>query len=106
MEKYLVFDSKEQAEKTIPLNQIKKIRLDHQIVCLAHTQKGFRAFEKNCPHLGDDLSRGTLNPFGEVVCPWHSYRFDLYTGEECENRCKTLKVFRTDWESGQLYIFL
>lgn len=106
MKKYLVFETKEQAERSIPVNQIKKIRIDQFHFCLANTVKGFRAFEIDCPHLGDDLSRGTLNPIGEVICPWHSYRFDLLSGEESENRCKTLKVFRTDWESGQLFVFL
>ncbi|MEO9803621.1 MAG: Rieske 2Fe-2S domain-containing protein [Reichenbachiella sp.] len=106
MDKYLVFESKEQAEKVIPLNQIKKIRLNQMVLCLANTGQGFIAFENKCPHLGEDLSRGTINSSGEVICPWHSYRFNLGTGEECENRCKMLRTFRTDWESGQLFICL
>lgn len=106
MDKYLVFESKEQAEKAIPLNQIKKIRIDKRLLCMAHTLQGFVAFDKNCPHLGDDLSRGTLNNSDEIVCPWHSYRFSLHTGEESEKQCGTLQIFRTDWESGQLFIFL
>lgn len=106
MDKYLVFESKEQAEQVIPLNQIKKIRIGKLELCLANTSKGYVAFEKYCPHLGEDLSKGKINPQNEVVCPWHTYRFSLISGEECENRCEGLRTYRTDWESEQLYVFL
>lgn len=106
MDKYLVFESKEQAERVIPLNQIKKIRIGKLELCLAKTHQGFKAFEKNCPHLGDDLSKGKINPMGEVVCPWHSYRFNLTSGEECENRCAELKTYRVEWEEEGLVVFV
>lgn len=106
MDKVLVFESKEQAERVIPLNEIRKIRIDKLEICLVNTRKGFVAFEKECPHLGDDLSKGKINPDGEVVCPWHSYRFNLSTGDENENRCDSLIIYRTDWENEQLYVFV
>ncbi|UXX80403.1 Rieske 2Fe-2S domain-containing protein [Reichenbachiella carrageenanivorans] len=105
MNKYLVFESKAQAQQVIPLHKIKKIRIENQELCLAHTPKGFMAFAKNCPHLGEDLSKGKINPFGEVVCPWHSYRFSLASGEECENRWKTLKTYRAEWQGECLYVY-
>lgn len=106
MDKVLVFESKEQAERVILLNQIRKIRIGKLEICLANTRKGFVAFEKECPHLGDDLSKGKINPDGEVVCPWHSYRFDLVTGDENKNRCDSLAIYHTDWENEQLYVFV
>lgn len=106
MDKVLVFESKEQAESVIPLNQIKKVRIGKLELCLANTSKGFKAFEKECPHLGDDLSKAKINPACEVVCPWHSYRFDLVTGDENKSRCDSLKIYHTDWENEQLYVFV
>ncbi|MEP2023753.1 MAG: Rieske (2Fe-2S) protein [Reichenbachiella sp.] len=106
MDKYLVFESKEQAERVIPLNQIKKIRIGKLEICMANTRKGFLAFEKNCPHLSEDLSKGKINPQGEVVCPWHTFRFDLQTGDECENRCDELLTYHTDWENEQLFVIV
>ncbi|WP_422360906.1 Rieske (2Fe-2S) protein [Reichenbachiella sp.] len=105
MDKYLVFESKEQAESVILLNQIKKIRIGKLEICLANTRIGFVAFEKECPHLGDDLSKGKINPMGEVVCPWHSYKFSLETGEECESRCRGLRIYQVAWEGEQLFVF-
>ncbi|WP_420580503.1 Rieske (2Fe-2S) protein [Reichenbachiella sp.] len=105
MDKVLVFESKEQAESVIPLNQIKRIRISKLEICLANTRTGFVAFEKECPHLGDDLSKGKINPMGEVVCPWHSYRFNLTSGEECENRCGGLGIYQVAWEGEQLFVF-
>ncbi|WP_456459926.1 Rieske (2Fe-2S) protein [Reichenbachiella sp.] len=106
MDKVLVFESKEQAERVIPLNEIRKIRIDKLEICLANTRKGFVAFEKECPHLGDDLSKGKINLDGELVCPWHSYRFSLTSGEECENRCGGLKTYPVGWEGEQLFVFV
>ncbi|MEO9966079.1 MAG: Rieske 2Fe-2S domain-containing protein [Reichenbachiella sp.] len=106
MNKYLVFETKEQAEATIPLNRIKKIRLDNRLYCLARNIEGFRVFEKSCPHLGEDLSKGNLNPAGEIVCPWHSFRFSLFSGDESQKRCRSLNIYRTEWENGQLFVWV
>ena len=40
--------------------------------------------EDNCPHRGAALSEGTILN-GEIVCPWHGWRFALDNGE-----CSTL----------------
>jgi nitrite reductase/ring-hydroxylating ferredoxin subunit len=106
MNKYLVFESKEQAERIIPLRQIRKIKIDSLLICLAHSQEGFIAFEKDCPHMSDDLSRGHLNNQMEVVCPWHTYRFNLINGDEAQNRCKSLMIYRTIWENNQLFVII
>ena len=42
------------------------------------------AAQNRCPHMGLSLTRGPGGlryADGEVVCPWHSSRFDLVTGE-------------------------
>lgn len=39
-----------------------------------------------CPHNGGPLVEGRVQG-GLVICPWHSYRFDLNTG-----RCKTTRA--------------
>jgi nitrite reductase/ring-hydroxylating ferredoxin subunit len=43
----------------------------------------YRVVDDSCPHQGASLGEGSvLN--GNVICPWHSWSFDLKTGE-CPN---------------------
>ena len=43
----------------------------------------YRVLDDSCPHQGASLGEGSvLN--GSVICPWHSWVFDLATGE-CPN---------------------
>lgn len=38
------------------------------------------AVTKRCRHLGADLSGGTIDSKGCLVCPWHGSRYDVKTG--------------------------
>lgn len=103
---HLIFENRQEAEQIIPLNKIVKIQIEGRQYCLANTVKGFIAFDKACPHMTEDLSKGTLNQVPEVVCPWHAYRFDLTSGEEHRNRCRSINVYRTKWEANRLLVLI
>jgi nitrite reductase/ring-hydroxylating ferredoxin subunit len=38
------------------------------------------AVSRRCRHLGADLSKGTIDSKGCLVCPWHGSRYDVTTG--------------------------
>jgi nitrite reductase/ring-hydroxylating ferredoxin subunit len=38
------------------------------------------ALSRRCRHLGADLSKGTIDKQGCLVCPWHGARYDVGTG--------------------------
>jgi nitrite reductase/ring-hydroxylating ferredoxin subunit len=44
--------------------------------------------DARCPHNGGPLTGGVVRD-GAVICPWHSYCFDLQTGE-----CRTAAGYR------------
>lgn len=104
MTKVLIFESKEKAEKTIAPGRIVKIQIDDLRICLSRIGEAFFAFEEKCPHMSEDLGKGRINPFGEVVCPWHDYRFSMKSGEESDKRCRDLKTYELSWEEGQLFV--
>ena len=105
MNRIMIFEDIGEARQRIPVGQMRLVKIGEARICLIHTRGGFVAVEDECPHLGQSLARGTLNPFGEIICPWHSYRFSLKTGEEVERRCRNLKTYRVEEESG-LYVVL
>ena len=43
-----------------------------------------RAVSSRCRHQLADLSKGSLDKDGCLVCPWHGSRYDLDTGEMVE----------------------
>ncbi|NYT05495.1 MAG: Rieske (2Fe-2S) protein [Methanomicrobiales archaeon] len=59
---------------------MKKVRAgDHEIL-LAYIGGAYYAADARCPHMGGDLSRGTLA--GTIVtCPLHHSQFDLAGGQ-------------------------
>ncbi len=106
MTKVLLFDSVQQSEATLPLNEIKTLRVEGKELCIVRTAEGIFVFEKECPHRGFDLTNGHINGQSEVVCPYHAYRFHLKTGEEGFQQCEDLKVFSTRLVSDQIFIEL
>jgi len=38
------------------------------------------AVTRRCRHLRADLARGSIDPEGCLVCPWHGSRYDVKTG--------------------------
>ena len=101
---FLVFDSIETATNTLQLNKPVLIKADETKICLVRTNDGFFAIEELCPHLGASFSQGHVNYLNEIICPWHSYRYHLKTGEECEFKTVAAKTFPVKIEDERLYV--
>jgi nitrite reductase (NADH) small subunit len=50
------------------------------------------AVQANCPHREGPLTDGIIGE-GKVICPLHSYKFDLATGLPIGNDCAALKIY-------------
>lgn len=94
VEEIVVFDSIDTARRVIPDGEKRRVKIGAKKLCLAHYRGKFYAMDDGCPHMGHSLNLGNFNPFGEIVCPLHTYRFNLKTGEEAEQRCTRLKTYR------------
>lgn len=64
------------------------------------------AFESHCPHSGYTLESATINPFFELVCPWHDYSFQLGGGEEAQRRCRNLTIYQIIEKIDGIYVVL
>ncbi len=63
----------------LAVGRMKKVVVNGRELLLARTAAGFFCAEDRCPHLGGDLSLGTLSG-AIVICPDHRSEFDLATG--------------------------
>ncbi|MCS6850495.1 MAG: non-heme iron oxygenase ferredoxin subunit [Gemmataceae bacterium] len=63
----------------IPVGRGKAVQAKGKQLALFNVGGTFYAIDDSCPHRGAPLSQGQVAG-SEVVCPWHSARFDLKTG--------------------------
>ena len=105
---YKIFDSISAAEQALPLGKPQKLWVTgrEEAICLVRNRKGIFAVSDVCPHLGESLSKGTTNYLNEVICPWHSYRFSLVNGQECNNRSVNVKTFKVELLPDGVYLQL
>lgn len=65
----------------IPPGTMKGGEVGDEPVLVANVDGRFHALHAACPHMGADLSAGTLD--GSVVtCPVHGWRFDVTSGRQ------------------------
>jgi len=64
----------------LPPGRGKPFRVAGRYVAVFNDGGSFLALDDSCPHQGASLGEGTLH-LGRVICPWHSWVFDVRTGE-------------------------
>ncbi len=88
-----IFKSWEDTCKALPENDPYQLKIGDRKVTVVRRKNELFAFEPLCPHQHEPLFRGTVSPNGEIICPLHSYRYNLKTGRECEQRTADLETF-------------
>lgn len=88
-----IFESEEEARSKIQEHKPRLLILYGKRICLAMHHGEFFAVQDSCPHNSESLSKGWINHVGEVVCPWHNYRFELHSGKAFNSSCKDLITY-------------
>ncbi len=64
----------------LPVGLGRAFQIHNRVIALFRTRKGeLYAADNRCPHKGGPLSEGMITG-GTVVCPLHSFHFDLTDG--------------------------
>ena len=74
--------------------EMKKVEAGGREILLAKVGESYYAIDDRCPHMGGDLSKGSLEG-GIVTCPKHGSRFDVRDGA---------LVRWTDWSGVKLAV--
>jgi 3-phenylpropionate/trans-cinnamate dioxygenase ferredoxin subunit len=101
-----IFESVAEAHKRLRENHPQLLLIDGRRVCLVFRDGKIFAVADRCTHNGDSLSRGQVNFLGEVICPWHGYRFDLRTGREANEQSPDLETFPIREDAEGVFIRL
>ncbi|HTN42991.1 MAG TPA: nitrite reductase small subunit NirD [Nitrospiria bacterium] len=72
-------------------------------VALFNLNGTFYAIDNMCVHQGGPLGEGMLE--GEsVICPWHSWRYNVKTGVCSTNPSMKVKTYSVKIEDGQVRV--
>lgn len=74
-------------ESNLAESLIRNLNLSKERIVIEHQGQKY-AINRYCPHQGGDLAYASIDDDLHVVCPRHSWRFDL----ACEGMCKTSGV--------------
>jgi nitrite reductase [NAD(P)H] small subunit len=91
----------------IPLGEGREFEVDGELIAVFRARDGkvFGA-QARCPHRAGHLADGVIGG-GLVVCPLHTFRFELATGKPVGNDCHALKTYRvTINEEGEILLSL
>ncbi|HKQ77801.1 MAG TPA: Rieske 2Fe-2S domain-containing protein [Blastocatellia bacterium] len=91
----------------IPPGEGREYELGEELIAVFRTRDGevFGA-QARCPHRNGHLADGIIGG-GLVVCPLHSFRFELATGNPAGNECPALRTYRvTINENREILLWL
>ena len=104
MEWYKIFTNEESARKVLVASKPQRVQIGEVKICLVLHNEKFFAFQDACTHNSESLSKGWVNHIGEIICPWHNYRFELASGKPCDSSCADLKTFPVRIDEHGFYI--
>ena len=59
--------------------------------------------ESDCKHMKASLQKGKVEGF-VVTCPWHSWKYDLRTGQCLTVEKFKLKTYQVEVEGGDIFV--
>jgi nitrite reductase/ring-hydroxylating ferredoxin subunit len=104
MEWFKIFSSESEAVKRINSSTPQLLVINGTRIALAAFNGKFFAVQDACTHNSESLSKGKVNPFGEIICPWHGYRFDLHSGQAQDSSCPSLKTYPVKIDETGFYV--
>lgn len=94
------------AQSQLPgAGQVAEFVVDGRALCVANLDGSIAVLDGVCPHEGGPLGEGTIED-GCVVCPWHSYSFDLRSGVSPQDDSLKAEVLQAVVENGELRVKL
>lgn len=106
MEWIKIFSSAREAMDRVREGATQLIIVRGVSLCLARHRNIFFAVQDSCSHNGESLSKGKINHLGEVVCPWHGYRFELKSGKASDSSSPELKTYPVKIDESGFFIGL
>src|SRR4249920_2235386 len=93
----------EMAVADLPPGQAREVAVGGKPLAVFNVGGIFSAISNTCLHRGGPLGQGFLEG-QSVTCPWHSWTFDVTTGENIVNAELKIACFPTRVEDGHVLV--
>jgi nitrite reductase (NADH) small subunit len=89
----------------IPLGEGREFKIDGELIAVFRARSGrLYATQALCPHRKGHLADGLIGA-GKVVCPLHSFKFELDSGSSIGHDCAALKTYQVSLsDSGEILL--
>ena len=101
-----IADSSDLLAGFLEINQVKAVKVEGKFYCIGRLGDAYYAITNQCPHAGGPLGQGHCDAHGNVVCPFHRYKFNLKTGRNVSGQGYYVDTFPTETREDGLYIGL
>lgn len=93
--------------ENIPMGEGRDFKVGDEEIAIFRTRDNrIYAVQAKCPHRGGFLADGIIGG-GVLVCPFHSYKFDLTSGKPLGNDCENLRTYKVEISaSGSILLTL
>lgn len=92
--------------ENIPIGSMKNITVGGKEILVLNINGDFYAINNICNHAGAELHEGVVVNDKELICPWHSAKWDVKTGELIwfPAKLKNQETYRVVVESNNVYV--
>lgn len=88
----------------VPKNKVRTINAMGKEFCIGHLEDGLFALQNSCPHASGPLGEGEIDAKGNVVCPYHHYKFNLKTGRSAGEEGFYANTFPIEIRNDGIYL--
>ncbi|MGD0689549.1 MAG: Rieske 2Fe-2S domain-containing protein [Candidatus Bathyarchaeia archaeon] len=79
-------------------------QVEGKSVAVFQIDNGYFAISNVCAHMGGPLIDGAFDKDGNVVCPWHGYRYDPKTGKAPKGAPEQVESYAVKVEGDEILI--
>jgi nitrite reductase/ring-hydroxylating ferredoxin subunit len=85
--------------------KVKEFLAGGRFICVANLDGEICATDNVCPHWGGPLGQGTIEN-GKLICPWHSWDYDLKTGATSRKANVRLTIIKVRIQGDNVFVEL
>jgi 3-phenylpropionate/trans-cinnamate dioxygenase ferredoxin subunit len=94
------------SEINFSANGLAQIDVNGKTICLGKHKDQLFACAQKCPHAGGTLADGHLDALGNLVCPFHRYKFNPQNGRNTSGEGYFLKTFPLEFRENGVFVNL
>jgi nitrite reductase/ring-hydroxylating ferredoxin subunit len=90
----------------LPIGSLKNITAGGKEILVVNVKGNYYALNNICNHSGAELHEGSIVNDNELICPWHSAKWDVKTGELIwfPQKLKNQEIYPVIVESDNVYV--